>query len=53
MAYNHVLSVSIPLNILDGKEEKINATVYAYIPLQNVTEKFFTQDIHEVAPQRK
>lgn len=53
MAYNHVLSVSIPLNILDGKEEKINATVYAYIPLQNVTEKFFTQDIHEEAPQRK
>ena len=53
MAYNHVLSVSIPLNILDGKEEKINATVYAYIPLQNVTEKFFTQDIHEEAPLRK
>lgn len=53
MAYNHVLSVSIPLNILDGKKEKINATVYAYIPLQNVTEKFFTQDIHEEAPLRK
>lgn len=53
MAYNHVLSVSIPLSILDGKEEQMNATVYAYIPLQNVTEKFFTQDIHEETPLRK
>lgn len=53
LAYCHVLSVSIPLSILDGKEEKTTATAYAYIPLQNVTEKFFTQDIHEEVPLRK
>lgn len=46
MAYNHVLSVKIPLELLDGAEAKITATAYAYIPLQNVTEKFFTQGIH-------
>lgn len=47
LAYNHVLSVSVPLAILDGKDARLEATAYAYIPLQNVTEKFFTNDIHD------
>lgn len=45
MAYNHVLSVVFPLSILKGSNEMIKARAYTYIPLQNVTEKFFTQDL--------
>lgn len=45
MAYNHVLSVKFPMNILKGGDDVITARLYAYIPLQNVTEKFFTQDL--------
>lgn len=46
LAYNHVLSVSFPLDILSGNtNQAIQAVLYAYIPLQNVTEKFFTGNI--------
>lgn len=48
LAYNHVLSVNFPLVILDGGDGKVEATVYAYIPLQNVTEKFFIQDLGNI-----
>lgn len=44
MAYNHVLSVDFPLSIIEGEGGKVTGTVYAYIPLQNVTEKFFNQN---------
>jgi hypothetical protein len=44
MAYNHVLAVEFPVSILYDKNDKIKATVYAYIPLQNVTEHFFTKN---------
>lgn len=50
LAYNHVLSVRFPLNILDGGDTPMEATAYAYIPLQNVTEKFFTQDLQDLKP---
>lgn len=43
MAYNHVLSFEFPLGILQEKPLPIKARLYAYIPLQNVTEKFFNQ----------
>lgn len=46
-AYNHVLTVKFPLSILDGGNEPVEAVVYTYVPLQNVTEKFFTQDLQE------
>lgn len=45
LAYNHVLSVTVPTSILGGGSEPLTATLYAYIPLQNVSEKFFTQDL--------
>lgn len=45
LAYNHVLSVDFPLGILSGEPGEVKAVVYPYIPLQNVTEKFFIQDI--------
>ena len=45
MAYNHVLSVEFPVDIIKGKPVAANATLYCYIPLQNVTEKFFTQSL--------
>lgn len=47
MAYNHVLSVEFPVDILSGKGGEVKATLYGYIPLQNVTEKFFTQSLKE------
>lgn len=53
LAYNHVLSVSVPIDILDGKDAQLTATVYAYIPLQNVTERFFINDLHEEKHLRK
>lgn len=45
MAYNHVLSIDFPLSIINGSGGKATGTVYAYIPLQNVTEKFFNQNL--------
>lgn len=45
MAYNHVLSVKVPLRILQEEGVPISGTLYAYIPLQNISEKFFTQDL--------
>ena len=47
LAYNHVLSVEFPLALLSGGDGVVKATAYVYIPLQNVTEKFFTQDLEE------
>lgn len=44
-AYNHVLSVDIPLSILKNGEGTIKGTAYVYIPLQNITEKFFTEGL--------
>lgn len=39
---NHVLPFTFPLAILSGDiSVPLKATLYAYIPLQNVTEKFF------------
>lgn len=46
MAYNHVLSVKVPLRVLQEKNVPISGILYAYIPLQNITEKFFTQDLN-------
>lgn len=59
MACNHVLSIDFPTAILKGSGEAavktnanagktaataVKATAYVYIPLQNVTEKFFQSD---------
>lgn len=41
MAYNHVISVDFPLDILSGSDSAVKATVYAYIPLHNVGENFY------------
>lgn len=46
MAYNHMMAVNVPLDMLLEKSNAvIQGTVYTYIPLQNVTEKFFTKDL--------
>jgi len=46
MAYNHMMAVNVPLDILsENSNAVIQGTVYTYIPLQNVTEKFFTKDL--------
>lgn len=46
MAYNHVLSVNVPLRVFQEANVPISGTLYTYIPLQNVDEKFFTQDLN-------
>ena len=43
LGYNHVLSVDFPTSIISGGDDTVDATLYAYIPLHNVTEKFFKQ----------
>lgn len=45
LACCHVLSIKFPLSILSTGKGEISATLYAYIPLHNVTEEFFTKDI--------
>lgn len=47
MAYNHMISLKFPLSILDKGKGKIKGTLYAYTPLQNITEKFFINDINQ------
>lgn len=42
-AYNHMLSVEFPLSILNDGTGSVKGTAYVYIPLQNITEKFFTE----------
>lgn len=44
-AYNHLLSVNFPISILKDGTGTIKGTAYAYIPLQNITEKFFTEGL--------
>lgn len=42
LGYNHVIPFTFPLSLLSGDiSAPLTAKVYAYIPLQNVTEKFF------------
>ena len=42
MGFNHVLPFTFPLSLLDGDlSASVVMRMYAYIPLQNVTEKFF------------
>lgn len=47
MAYNHTVSLKFPLRILDGAEMKVEGTIYTYTPLQNITEKFFINNIKQ------
>lgn len=50
MGYNHMLSLEIPLSILSEGKETLQGKVYLYTPLQNITEKFFTNDIKPNRP---
>jgi hypothetical protein len=45
MAYNHMLSLSFPLSIINKGEGIVKGTLFAYTPLQNITEKFFINNI--------
>ena len=47
LGFNHVLSFSFPTRILEGVNDTVSARLYAYIPLQNVTEKFFKHDTYQ------
>lgn len=39
-AYTHMLSVTIPLDILEGAQSQITGHAYVYIPLHDITEKY-------------
>ncbi len=43
MGYNHVVPFECPLSVAGGNAAVVKAHIYTYIPLQNVTEKFFNQ----------
>lgn len=47
LAYNHVLSVEFPTEILQGVAAPLKATLYAYVPLHFMTDDFFYHDIKE------
>lgn len=50
MAYNHTISVEFPFNILEGGEDKVKGRIYVYTPLQNITEKFFIDNLKQNEP---
>jgi hypothetical protein len=50
MGYNHMLSLEVPMSILLEETGTIKGEVYVYTPLQNITEKFFTNDIRSNKP---
>lgn len=41
LAYNHVISVDFPLDALRNEEAQVRATIYAYVPLHNVSEALY------------
>lgn len=47
LAYNHVLSFRFPICLLQGKDDVVDAKLYPYIPLQNIVEKYFTDNIKD------
>lgn len=48
LGYNHVLSFSFPLTLLNGAGDSVKARLYVYIPLHNVAEKYFNKnDYHD------
>lgn len=50
MAYNHTISLDFPLSILRDGTGIIKGTLYAYTPLQNITEKFFISNVKQEQP---
>lgn len=45
MAYNHMVSIEFPLDILAGTGHLMKGKIYVYTPLQNITEKFFINNV--------
>ncbi|MDR1202392.1 MAG: hypothetical protein LBL58_12325 [Tannerellaceae bacterium] len=39
--YNHILSIDVPYRIIGKQEGGIDARLYAYIPMHNVSDKYF------------
>lgn len=44
LAYCHTLSLTVPYSVLQG-DSVVEGTLYAFTPLQNVTEKFFVNNL--------
>ena len=47
MEYNHMIRLTFTLIIINKGEGKIKGKLYAYTPLQNITEKFFINNINQ------
>lgn len=45
LAYCHVISIDFPLSILNDNSEMVNARGHVFIPLQNITELFFINNL--------
>ena len=41
LAYNHMVSIKFPVSIIKGGNDTVKGVLYAYTPLQNITDKFF------------
>lgn len=44
LGYTHMLSVEMPIEALKKKEGILKGRLFVYIPMQNVTKKFFNQN---------
>ncbi len=44
MGYNHMVNVTFPLSLLKNGNGRLTGRLYAYIPLHNVSEKYFKFD---------
>lgn len=41
LAYNHMVSIKFPISVIYGSNDSVRGILYAYTPLQNITDKFF------------
>lgn len=52
LGYNHVLAIDFPYSLLDGTGGEVKGTAYCYIPLHNVAERFFNENIHDTKAEQ-
>ena len=48
LAYTHMVSVDVPLTLIDNGEGIIESKAYVYIPIQNIPDKYFEQNFNPI-----
>lgn len=47
LAFNHMAVIEFPTSVLSGSNDAVKARLYTFIPLQNMTERFFTKNMKD------